>query len=255
MTGARPIVRDPQSAEGAVLLLHGILSAPQFFDFLLPVIPEQCAVSAPLFEGHGGEVSGLYHTSLSRWRRQAKAAFRRLQERYGRVCIIAHSMGTLFALELALRYPEAVPDMLLLNMPLYAHLTAEGAWRSLQIGMNASAEGSPELAAAKRAYFMQPDSFLPDYLGWLPRYLELFREMETVRGLLPQFHGEAAVFQSARDELVSPRSDAVLRQHPSFRCGLLRESTHFYYSPQDAQEIRQTAAQCIRNSITRGEEP
>ena len=114
-------------AKAAVLLLHGILSAPQFFDFLLPEIPSDISVYGILLDGHGDTPEALAHTSMQKWKQQVHDLAAVLTARYEQIIIAAHSMGTLFALQLARQYPEKISRMLLLGVPLSVHLTPFGA--------------------------------------------------------------------------------------------------------------------------------
>ena len=95
------IIRECPAADTAVILLHGILSAPQFFDFLLPEIPETVSVYGLLLDGHGSSPEALAHTSMQKWKQQIRDLTENLLPRYEKIIIAAHSMGTLFALELA----------------------------------------------------------------------------------------------------------------------------------------------------------
>ena len=75
------------------------------------------------------------------------------------------------------------------------------------------------------------------YAGWLPRYYELFQESAAVRRLLPALRTPGYVFQSGRDELVSPRSCQLLKAHPALDLSELPASSHFYYAPQDRERM------------------
>jgi len=58
-------------------------------------------------------------------------------------------------------------------------------------------------------------------------------DKEAVRKLLPQLKSKALVFHSSRDELVSPRSLAVLKDCPAFTVAVLPMSGHFYYEESE----------------------
>ena len=232
------IFRAPEGAETAVLLLHGILSAPQYFYFLLDDIPQEYAVAGVLLEGHGGSAEGLAQTDMQAWKQQVSEQFSRLSAQYPHIIIAAHSMGTLFALQLAAEHPAHIRSMLLLGVPLYAHLTAYGAFWGAVIGAGMQPEpAQPRAFAMKQSYSIAPDRRPECYLGWIPRYRELFREMKRTRGLLHRVTVPCTVYQSAQDELVSLRSLPMLAAQPAVKLHVLRDSSHFYYPAADQARI------------------
>ncbi len=230
------IIREVQGADTAVLLLHGILSAPQFFDFLLPAIPEQYSIYGLLLEGHGGTVNALCHTTLMRWEEQNRVLMARLTAKYKRIFIAAHSMGTLFALRLAEQYPQQIAGMLLLNVPLFPQLSLYGAVGSLLIACGYQPE-SPRGRAMQKAFSIAPDARLWRYLGWLPRYAELFEEIRRTRPLLQRLRVPTFAYYACKDELIAQRTLPLLHAAPHIRLGVLRNSSHFYYAPQDQSRI------------------
>ena len=244
------IFREPAGAETAVLLLHGILSAPQYFAFLLPEIPPEYAVSGVLFDGHGAGPEALGNARLDRWREQAEQAFAALSAKYSRIIIAAHSMGTLFAAELAARHPEKICGMLLLGVPAHVHLTPFGAFGSLLCAAGYQPEHAPQLCAMRTAFSIAPDINPLHYTGWIARYLELLREIGDVRPLYRKLRVRCAVYQSARDEFVSLRSLAELKGNPNLHVHLLRHSSHFYYTPQESSRILRTWRSLLQSAKT-----
>ena len=223
-------------AKTAVLLLHGILSAPQFFDFLLPEIPADISVCGILLDGHGDVPEALAHTSMQKWKQQVGDLTETLLLRYEKIIIAAHSMGTLFALQLARRYPERISRMLLLGVPLAVHLTPFGACSAMLAACGAEPE-TPRLCAMQHAYSIEPDRNPLHYAGWIPRYMELFDEIAAVNAVRMENRVPCAVYQSAADELVSLDALPLLQQMPAVRLHVLRHSTHFYFPPQDQERI------------------
>ena len=234
------IFRDPPGADTVVLLLHGILSAPQYFRFLLDDIPQQYAVSGILLEGHGAPANALSKTNMQIWKAQVKEQFQRLSAQYRHIIVAAHSMGTLFALQLAAEHPNRIRSMLLLGVPLAVHLTPFGALCSAAVGSgyHPAPNRFPRAYAMQQACSIRPELRFWRYLPWIPRYLELFAEISRTKTMLHRVSVPCAVYQSAHDELVSMRALPLLAAHPSFRLHVLRESSHFYYTPTDEARIR-----------------
>lgn len=248
------IIRESPQADTAVILLHGILSAPQFFDFLLPEIPENVSVYGILLEGHGEEPEALAKTSMQHWKRQVHMLMQKLLPKYPKIIIAAHSMGTLFALRLAAAYPAHIRQMLLLGVPLRVHLTPSGAVCAMLAACGYRAR-TPQIAAMQHAYSIAPDPNPLHYAGWIPRYRELFREIGEVCALRMPVCIPCEVFQSASDELVSPEALPLLREMKAVRLHVLRSSSHFYYPPQDRQRILHAWRRCIRQICHTGDIP
>ena len=91
--------------------------------------------------------------------------------------------------------------------------------------------------AMREAYSIRKEPQPLQYLRWIPRYQELFREMQHTRELLHCMNVPCTAFQSAKDELVSLRSLPLLKANPAIRLHVLRESSHFYYPAADEARI------------------
>ena len=99
----RPLFREGTEKKYAVLMIHGIVGSPAHFRALYPAIPENWTVHNILLDGHGKGVSDFSRSSMQKWQTQVERAMEDLLSRHEQVLIIAHSMGTLLALELAQR--------------------------------------------------------------------------------------------------------------------------------------------------------
>ena len=247
------IICERAGADTAVILLHGILSAPQFFDFLLPEIPEHISVYGILLAGHGAEPEALAQTAMRQWKQQIRELMRKLLPRYPKIIIAAHSMGTLFALKLAAKYPAQIRQMLLLGVPLSVHLTPFGAYCSLLAACGLHPR-DPKLSAMQYAYSILPDCNPLHYTGWIPRYQELFDEISAVRAMRMHVRVPCEVYQSAEDELISADALPLLETMPAVRLHVLRHSSHFYFPPQDQNRILHSWRQIIRQTGHTGDD-
>ena len=77
------------------------------------------------------------------------------------------------------------------------------------------------------------------YAGWIPRFLELLREMRAAQKLLPKLGVPCRVYLSARDELLSMAPAAVMAQNPHISVTVLENSGHYYYSPEDMGKLQE----------------
>jgi len=230
------LVREVPDSRRAVLMIHGILGTPRHFDFLVPLVPDDWSVYAILLDGHGGIAEDFSHTSMKKWQTQVTNKLDLLLERYERVVIAAHSMGTLFAIQEAVRRPEKIAGLFLLQVPLRPWLKFRSACCSALLPFGIIPKGA-ELMASDSSITLTP--WLWKYLGWIPRFLELFTQCRRTRALLGQLTVPCRCYQSRRDEMVSMRTCRDLEQHPHIGLTMLPDSGHFGYVDQDLELLKQ----------------
>ena len=110
--------------------MHGIAGSPDHFRTLLPLeelIPADWSVYNVLMDGNGKGVKEFSRSYTKKWTTQVMGIFNDLCETHERVIIVGHSMGTLFAVQMALRRPEKVPFIFLIACPL--RVGGEALWR------------------------------------------------------------------------------------------------------------------------------
>ena len=219
-------------ADTAVLFLHGISGTARHFDCLLPLtdrVPSDWSYLNIQLPGHGGTVKDFSHSSMKQWKEAAGKAFRELCKTHERVIIVGHSMGSLFAAELAAENTAKVAGLFLLA---FGCLRRDNEWET----------------ALQKACGVEPTWKLWQYLGWIPRFLELFGEIHTAEKVYRNIPLPGVVFQSGRDELVSRRSERILNLNPQLQISILPESGHFYYAPAD-KSVLLTAFESFVNSM------
>ncbi len=239
--------RIPES-HTAVLLLHGIVGSPAHFRSLIRLeaaVPEDMTLYNLCYPGHGDTVKAFGTSSMKAWRSHAFAAFEELAERHEQVVIVGHSMGALFAIDLACSYPEKIRGIMLLQCPLYVGLRLSGIKALLKLPFAAPDGTDPYAAAMALASGVTVERNLLGYIPWLPRILELLGEMRRTRKRLAGLPVPAAAFSSLRDELVSCRSGDLLRQR-GIEVIELPESSHFYYMPEDQERMLACFAEFLK---------
>ena len=210
-------------ADTAVLFVHGIAGTPTHFrDFLL--------------KGHGGSVRDFSRASMGQWEAQVQQAVAELAATHSRIFVAAHSMGTLFAMEQAIREPK-IRGLFLLAVPLRLRLRLRLAVNCAKVFFDRIAPGEESAQAAKDCYGIGPDRNLLNYLGWIRRYLELFRKIRRTRELLPELKTPGVVFQSAGDEMVSLKAVAELERGSVLSVHVLPCSGHYYYAEGDREAL------------------
>lgn len=224
----------PHETDTAVLCIHGILGSPDHFRVLAQEIPQEFAVYSIRLCGHGAGVDAFAAVSMRAWRHQVRKVLKQLEQRYAHLILVAHSMGTLFALQAAVRNPTQIAGLFLLGVPLCPHVTLRAVTEALRVLFHRTPPQDAWANAARDAYSIQPDCRLWRYLRWIPQYVGLFVEIARTRRVLACVTVPCIAVQSARDELVSMRSMRHLRRNPRIQCVVLRHSGHFYAPPADA---------------------
>ena len=240
-----PYIRVVPKADTAVLMIHGIVGTPEHFKDLMPLIPESWSIYNILLDGHGGEVEDFAHTSMAKWRCQVHRQLNRILATHRRVLIIAHSMGTLFAIREAIHRPEKIAGLFLLNVPLTPYVQPKTAAASFRI-----VTGKPRNNGATRAILSATGVHLSPklwkYIGWPPRFLELLRECYRTIDRLPYLKTPTLCFQSRHDELVSMRGCKYLYAQPYITTTILESSGHFAYSKIDTVLLQRKLKEIIK---------
>ncbi len=233
----QPYVRIVPGAGTAILMIHGIIGSPDHFDPFLPLVPADWSIYNILLEGHGKGVDEFAASSMAQWKSQVWSLFGELCAQYDRVAISAHSMGSLFAIQLALERPEKVPFLFLMGVPMAVGLRGYGVVNAFKVALGRVDESNPLEVATRGACSIQTTPKLWKYLGWIPRYLELFREIRQTRAVLPGLTVSCYAFQSQKDELVANRAAKVLEDSGAVHLQVLPNSGHFYYAARDKSRL------------------
>lgn len=236
----KPCIRIVPGAKTAVLFVHGIVGTPNHFRDLMPLeelVPEDWSVHNLLLPGHGGTAEDFGKSSMAQWKNHVKTAFWELAGTHEQVLVCAHSMGTLFAIQLALDFPEKIPGLFLLAVPMRPWLRWFGIKNVLRVGFDKVRSDQPMEVATQMACGIQTTKLVWKYIPWIPRYLELFREIYQTEKALAGLRVPCSAFQSHRDELVSNRSRRVLERFPQIEIHDLYDSSHFYYTDSDRNTV------------------
>lgn len=228
-------------AKTAVLFIHGICGTPNHFRSVLPLeelVPPVYSVHNLILDGHGSGVMEFGHSSMEQWKRRAWQAFEDLAATHEKVILVGHSMGTLFSIQLAAQYPDKIPFVFLLGVPLRVWLRLFGIRNFIRFGFDRLDQTDPVQKALRLASGITPTKKLWRYLPWIPRMLELFDQMRRTEKLLSALAVPAFSFQSKYDELVSSCTGKILNECGKVQVVTLPKSTHFYYHPDDAQTVR-----------------
>ena len=230
-------ILERTNAKTVVLMIHGILGTPRHFDFLMPYINEDCAIYNILLKGHGSDALNFAHSSMDAWKCQVEECFLDLAIKYQEIIIVAHSMGGLFAIELALKYPTKIKTLYLLQPALKIGPKTRLFSDCLKIYFNLVKEDDYKANALIKASSIKLDPKFYHYLLWLPRYLELFKEASLVSKKVNKLKTKTYVYISDDDEMVSRRVDTCFVGLSNVTIRHLKTSTHDYYAEADQRII------------------
>ena len=225
-------VRKKSGSNTVVLFVHGILGTPNHFKQMTEAVPEDWSVFNMLLKGHGGTVDSFAASGMKEWKNQVSCQVDALAAEYDHIIIVAHSMGTLFAMEAGLRVP-AVDALYLLNVPLKVYLHPRITVDALKVIFEKVGPKDKTAAAMQKAYSITPDRRLWKYIKWAPNYLALLLEIRRVRRKAGSIKIPCKVYQSRCDELVRKSAAQYFEHNENVNVSVLEQSGHFYYEPSD----------------------
>ena len=234
----REYIRDVEGSPVAVLMIHGIAGTPAHFRDLIPVIPENWTVHNILLDGHGKRVEDFGKTSMKKWKAQANAAVKELLSKHEKLLIVAHSMGTLFAIQAAIDHPDRIPALFLLAAPMRPWVRFSTVQASFRISGGRLRKDDTAAYNMINGTSIQLDQGFWKYIPWMPRMAELLVEIRRVRKQLPRLTVPTQTYQSVVDELVSDRACRVLEKNNCIQITRLYSSGHFAYGEEDIKLLQ-----------------
>lgn len=228
-----PYERIVPGAKNAVVLIHGIVSTPRFWDDYVEAVPAGWSVVSVLLPGHGGSVTDFGRTPWGGWQRHVNETIDRLRRTHERVYLVGHSMGALLSILAAVERPEDISGLLMMAVPLRIFVKPAAMLHNILKGVGLG-ESPEELA---KYYGTAQDWRVWRYIPWIPRYLELFALSRRARKALPGLTAPARAFMHGKDELVSRRSCGLLEECRAVTLTVLPDSMHHDIAGSDKAAI------------------
>ncbi len=226
-------IRIVDDAKTAVLCIHGIAGTPNHFRNIIPILPSDWSVYCIMLDGHGKTVEDFSETSMEKWKQQVSETLHKLCYEYENVIIIAHSMGTLLSLNESLMHNDRIKKMILLAVPLKVYVHPSLMSSSMKVVFDRVEDDDIFDNATRDSCSVEPDKQIWKYLGWIPRFFELFELIYDTRKIIPEISVPTYVFQSRNDELVLYSAKEYLEGNDNINVQTLEHSGHFYYTPED----------------------
>lgn len=231
-------IRNVPGADTVVLFIHGFLGSPDHFQKFIELTPEHYSVYNILLKGHGKEVRDFARASMAEWQKQVEDVVCELSQSYRSIYIVAHSMGTFFAMDASLSHPDTVKGLYLLQSPLQIGVKMMAAKNTLKCFLK-KVENDAVGQAYREAHSVTLNYRFWEYLGWVPRYLELFSESKKARDTIKKIKVPCLIFQSAKDELVSPKSASFVPRKENIKLTVLPHSAHFIYPEEERRYLEE----------------
>lgn len=248
----KEFIRMVPGADTAVMFIHGIAGTSNHFRDLIPLVelvPESWSVYNVLLPGHGGSVEDFSRSSRKQWKTHVWEVFAELARRHDHVVLVGHSMGTLFSIQLALENPDKIPLLFLLAVPLRPYMGLQAMNDCLRLAFGKLRANKPMEAAIGIACGCAPTRMIWKYLGWIPRFIELFMEIHLTEKTMDALTVPVVAFQSHFDELVLRSSEKVLRRKGITDVRVLPESGHFYYAEPDKKAVQEEFRKQIKRRL------
>jgi len=225
-------VRICDNSNIVILFIHGIIGTPNHFNEFVSLVPESVSVYNLLLDGHGKVVKDFSKTSMKKLEAQVASVVEELSLTHEKIYIVAHSLGTLLAIDQAIKNKK-VCKLFLLAVPLRLSIKPKMPINSLKVYFDKIRSDDYEALAARKCYGIEKDKNPFHYIGWIPRFLELFAKIRQTRQTVNLLNTTCLVYQSGRDEMVSSRSAKYFKNKPNVLVNKLKKSGHYYYDKED----------------------
>ncbi len=246
----KEFTRINDKSEYAVLFVHGIVGTPRHFKDFIPMVPKDWSVYNILLDGHGGRVEAFSRSSMKKWKAQVNNKLSELSRNHNRIIVVAHSMGSLIAMQAFEEFSDRIEAMFFLQSPIKLVVKPRLIGILFRVLYDNIKPGDVVARAASDAYSIERDKCLWKYFGWIPRFMELFREIPRTRRVIGGIGVPVYVFQSAKDEMVSVTGIKYFQANPDFHVEMLENSTHFYYAEKDYEIMLRKFRELIGISLT-----
>lgn len=227
-----PYYRHRPESNIAVLLIHGILSTPRHYDWLIPSISDDIEVHNILLKGHGGAVADFSKATMQQWQAQISEAVKSLEKPGRKIILIGHSLGALLALHAA-QSSKSICGLMLLNPPLKPWVRLSMVWRSLRFAFGRIRTDDPGDISCYQDLGVTLEPQLWKYLGWIPNFVSLLILAGKCRKIPEKLSIPCFAYLGHKDELVHISSKKWLHNCKNITLRSFPDGTHFGYSEQE----------------------
>ena len=128
---------------------------------------------------------------------------------------------------------KKIEKLFLLAVPVKLFVKPGAIISALRIYLGSLPENNEKLIAMKNCCGINLSKNPAKYIGWIPRFMELFKKISETRKIISDLKTDCRIFQSEDDELVSIKSVDYLKNKTSASVNVLKKSGHYYYEKSD----------------------
>ncbi len=243
----KEFVRISENSKTAVVFIHGFLETPHYFSSFFDSIPEQYSIYGLLLDGHGKDMRDFSKSSMKKWEKDVKSKFDELIKEYENIIIIAHSMGTLFAIEQSLLYPKKIKSLILLAVPFKVRLKPNFCKNILRMIFKKS--DNQDMIDMRNACGCSPPKSILDYFGLIPRGLEVSHKGRIIRKSAKNIQVKSYVYQSSNDDIVSISSHRYFDGNENVKVKMLSNSFHLRYDNEDFNIVNKRIKKVCKEAL------
>ncbi|MBE6681916.1 MAG: alpha/beta hydrolase [Ruminococcaceae bacterium] len=233
----KEFIRHSDNTQLCVLFIHGVLSSPSYFEKYIELLGEDAAVYAVLLEGHGGNVKDFGNASMKKWKHQVSETVDMLLEKYEKLVIVCHSMGSYFAVEQAVKHQERIKGLCLLQPALNIGIKPFALKYAFMVLFEIKKEDDEILKAYNDINSVTLTKKPWHYIKWIRRIFEIASESGKTRKNMSNLVMPCTVFISQNDEITPVKPDKHIPKCDNIKHHVLSKSTHFVYDNDDEKLI------------------
>lgn len=226
-------IRHVEGSNTVVFFLHCMIGSPKFFNDYIDLVPENWSIHSTLLKGLGGTIDDLATINMEPWKAQVRAEYNALAERYDNIIILAHSMGTLFAIPLAIEHPDKIKGMFLLAPPLNTKISFSMIRRAMQLLFDRVPENDVVTCMAREVFSVEVTSKIYRYFKCFPIYFKILDLIFSSRKLVADMIVPTKVVLSTYDEFTRLSTQKYFYNKENIDVTILEKSRHFCYETSE----------------------
>lgn len=207
MSGAEPFGFEGETPEIGVLLVHGFTGTPQSMrPWGEALAPRGWTVICPRLPGHGTSIDDLARTTPDDWVEEAESTLVGLAEHCSTVFVAGLSMGGTIALELAVRRPDSIHGLIVVNGSVFSNdprARFAGMLGRLPFAVKGIGSDIADPAGKELCYARVP----------LRSAAQLLAFQNRVRTRLAEVRAPLLLFGSRQDHVVPPANTPYIAEH------------------------------------------
>lgn len=235
-----------ENSKITIIFVHGIIGSPYRFKDFYPLVPNDISYVSVVLDGHGKKAKDFSNTSLEKWKDQIHSILISIKEKNQKIIYVGHSMGCLLGILESINDKNLIDYLFLLNVPLRAKLGFMTIKQCLKCAFGNSKKYDEMTHCFKDNCCIETSKNPFVYIGWIPRFFDLFKLMKETRKVITLITTPCICFHSGKDELVQQRTLKYLRKNPSLEIHIQEKAGHYYLNSSDTYEVTERFKNMIK---------